>query len=85
MEFSDLEEGSVSQDVMQQVVSLTGLPESWIRLELDPILESLGQNKSQVTLDQLRQTMLAYLELTQEDFLSTSPFGCQLGGQQGVE
>jgi len=84
MEFSDCsdcKEEFVGQDLIHQVVSLTGLPESWIRLELEPILESLGQSKSQLTLDQLRETMLAYLELTQEDLLSQG----HSDGQPGVE
>ena len=58
------------QELIQTVVSLTGLPEAWVLPELDQILENSGQDSRDLTLQQLRDAMLAYLEAMQSDFLS---------------
>jgi fructose-1-phosphate kinase PfkB-like protein len=44
------------------VASLTGLPEGLVQQELHELLETAGQDNGSVTLDQLRQAMLLYLE-----------------------
>jgi hypothetical protein len=60
------------QELLQTVVTLTGLPEQWIRNELDQILEQSGQSSSDVTLDTLREAMAAYLESMQAEFIDES-------------
>jgi hypothetical protein len=49
-------------------VNLTGLPELMIRCELDQILEHGGQSPKDLTLDQLRQALAAYLEEMKAEF-----------------
>jgi hypothetical protein len=44
------------------VATLTGLPEGLVQEELQQLLETAGQDSGSVTLDQLRQAMLVYLE-----------------------
>ncbi len=71
MEVSDTEVEPDDQGLIQQLVSLTGLPEGWIRPELDQILEQSGQDSQKdVTLDQLRAAMLTYLESIQADLVA---------------
>ncbi len=60
------------QELIQTVLSLTGLPEPWVRIELDEILESSGQNCENLTLKQLRQALVAHLESLQADFMGES-------------
>ncbi|MGK5088666.1 hypothetical protein WDW86_13995 [Bdellovibrionota bacterium FG-2] len=58
--------------LVEQVIALTGLSERdkpVVRHELDEILEVLelaGRDEQSLTLDDLRKTMLEYLEKTQE-------------------
>jgi hypothetical protein len=63
------------QILLDQVVSLTGLPEHLVHQELEKILE-LGKDPespavetSSLTLDHLRQAMLAYLETLHADMV----------------
>jgi len=71
MEVSKQDATPDGQELIQTVVSLTGLPEDWIRNELVQILENTGQTShDDVTLDQLREAMAAYLEGMQADFLA---------------
>lgn len=60
------------QELIQTVVTLSGLPESLVRLELDQILENSGQSSQNLTLDQLRQALAAHLESLQADFMDDS-------------
>lgn len=48
--------------LFKEVVRLTGLPEETIFDELSEIVEQIGANPNELTLDQLRQAMLYYLE-----------------------
>jgi hypothetical protein len=50
------------QELIQQLVSATGLPEDLVHRELDEICALSGQDPGELTLDQLRQAMLTYLE-----------------------
>jgi hypothetical protein len=52
------------QDLVNSVVSLTGLPEEEMYKELEQILESSGHQSSELTMDSLRAAMIAYLEET---------------------
>jgi hypothetical protein len=60
---------SSGQELIQTLVTATGLPEEWIHNELDHILETSGQTSVDITLEQLRASMLAYLEAMQADFV----------------
>lgn len=70
MDFSSSEVELSGQDLIEKLIVLTGLPESWIRKELSLILEKNGQEVSDVTLEQFRESMLTYLEAIQLDMAS---------------
>jgi hypothetical protein len=72
MEVSKIEVEPGGQELIETVVTLTGLPESWVRTELDQILEQSGQSSNDVTLGQLREALVAYLEAMQADLLNES-------------
>jgi hypothetical protein len=52
-------------DLLQTVVSLTGLPEPLVFEELDQLVEQSGKTTEALTLDELRVVMLKYLEEVQ--------------------
>ncbi|MCM2276544.1 MAG: hypothetical protein NDJ89_00525 [Oligoflexia bacterium] len=54
------------QELIETVVSLTGLPQPLMEQELGEILEGAGISSNTCTLEQLRSAMLAYLESIQE-------------------
>jgi hypothetical protein len=72
MEFSENEVEPNGQDLIQQLVTLTGLPEDWAKQELDEVLNHYGQNSKNLTLDQLREVLVAYLEATQAELMADS-------------
>jgi hypothetical protein len=75
MDVSDKHEPG-GQELLDTVASLTGLPEGLVQQELHEMLAVAGQNAGNVTLDQLRQAMLVYLEalaLQEEALMDTEP------------
>jgi hypothetical protein len=62
MEVSNRHEQATGQELLDSVANLTGLPEPLVQQELQQIISSAGQNAGSVTLDELRQAMLLYLE-----------------------
>jgi hypothetical protein len=52
--------------LVQTVVSLTDLPEPLIRDEMTQLLEATGHSSQDLTIEQLRASMLAYLEALHE-------------------
>ncbi|OFZ71295.1 MAG: hypothetical protein A3K03_09230 [Bdellovibrionales bacterium RIFOXYD1_FULL_44_7] len=54
------------EELISAVVSATGLPESEVKGELDKILQSSGHDPANLTIDQLRSAMIAYLEAVHE-------------------
>jgi hypothetical protein len=70
MEFSERELELNGQILLQTIVSLTGLPEDLIRGELDQIISGSGQDSKSLTLEQLREAMVGYLEGMQADFVA---------------
>ena len=50
------------QELIQQLVSASGLPEAAVHQELEEICGVAGQDTGELTLDQLRAAMLTYLE-----------------------
>jgi hypothetical protein len=50
------------QELIQQLVSASGLPEAVVHQELDEICALAGQDPGELTLDQLRAAMLTYLQ-----------------------
>lgn len=70
MEVSKNKVESSGQELIETLASLTGLPEPWVSQELIQILEKSGQNAQDVTLEQLRDAMLIYLEMVQADLAS---------------
>jgi hypothetical protein len=57
---------NAGEALVETVISLTGLPEPLVSQELDQILELSGHQSSSLTLDQLREAMLLYLECIQK-------------------
>lgn len=50
--------------ILKHLLELTGLPEAWVRSELEHLLVSLGQNADQIhqlSLDELRLALVHYL------------------------
>lgn len=56
------------QQLIDTIVSLTGLPENLIQNELNEILAHTRQEASELTLDQLRASLLEYLEAVNESY-----------------
>lgn len=56
------EEMLTGVQLINKVVSLTELPQSCIQNELGQMIEASGYKEEALTLDQLREAMLAYLE-----------------------
>ena len=55
-------------ELLNTVVSLTGLPEDLVELELLKVLEQTGCSGETLTLDELRSALLVYLETFKPDF-----------------
>ncbi len=53
------EQGS---ELLTEVASLTGLPVDWVHTELTQIVKKSGHTPEQLTLEELRASMLVYLE-----------------------
>ncbi len=53
---------SNGQELLEQVISLTGLPDSMVRSELGGILENSGISSESLTLESLRSALLEYLQ-----------------------
>jgi len=70
MEVSEVKLEPSGKTLIQTVVELTELPQSWVYSELDQILERSGQSANQITLDQLREALMAYLEDLKTDLIS---------------
>ncbi len=67
MEVSDEKSEYCGQELVESVVSLSGLPEMVIRSELDELLDQHGFSHDDLTLGELRVAMLSYLEAINED------------------
>jgi hypothetical protein len=68
MDVSKCEVESHGQELIDQIAESSGLPASWMREELNQILDQFGQKSDGITLDQLRQVMIAYLESIKPEF-----------------
>jgi hypothetical protein len=62
MDVSNRDKLSGGPALIDQVVTATGLPDDLVTQELDQILGNAGCSKENVTLEQLREAMLTYLE-----------------------
>lgn len=51
-----------SSELLTEVASLTGLPVDWVHTELTQIVKNSGHTPEQLTLEELRASMLQYLE-----------------------
>ena len=67
MDVSSYDTEPGDQELIQTIVSLTELPEVPIRQELEQILEIPLRDSENVTITQLREAMLAYLELVDKE------------------
>lgn len=68
MDVSKCEVESHGHELIEKIAEISGLPTSWMREELNQILDEFGQKSDGLTLDQLRQVMVAYLESIQPEF-----------------
>jgi hypothetical protein len=55
------------QELIEAVVSATGLPGNLVEDELQTIIRNTGHAPTDLTLDKLREAMIAYLESTYKD------------------
>jgi hypothetical protein len=55
------------EELISELVTATGLPEPLIHDELQDILDLGGHSAKDLTLDQLRSAMIAYLESVHRD------------------
>jgi len=53
--------------LIQEVAGLTGLPLEWVRSELTKIIVNSGHKPSELTLEQLRASMLTFIEQVKKD------------------
>lgn len=53
---------NTDSELLTEVASLTGLPVDWVASELTQIVKKSGHTPEQLTLDELRASMLEYLE-----------------------
>ncbi len=72
MEVSNKKSEPCGEELIETVVSLSGMPEGLIRSELGEILDQSEQNYGELTLDQLRAAMITYLEKIHEDLVEGS-------------
>jgi|GEM_PF-2559930 len=56
------------QELIQKLITLTGLPEPMVNQELEQILGPTSEQKNELTLDELRAAMIQYLEHCQTEF-----------------
>ena len=63
-------ETETGPELLKTVVSLTGLPENDVAQELSKILEQNGSASESLTLDELRDALLAYLETLHSEISS---------------
>jgi hypothetical protein len=61
------------QNLVEILATLTGLPEARIEGELSEVLPNADQSVNHLTLNQLRETLAAYLDLVQAEYLATLP------------
>ncbi|MEK6705875.1 MAG: hypothetical protein AABZ06_08810 [Bdellovibrionota bacterium] len=74
MDVSDSTENETEaggQELVDKLVSLTGLPKTLVYKELDSILANTGQEVNDLTLETLRSAMLLYLESIHSDFVAS--------------
>ncbi len=56
------------QELIQKLVTLTGLPEPLVNQELEQILGPTSHQTNELTLEELRAAMIQYLEHCQAEF-----------------
>ena len=62
-----LGENAKATEVLQEVVQLTGLPESYLDSEISELLGTTSTSVNDLSLDQLRAALLNYLETVNEE------------------
>jgi len=61
------------ENLIDQIVTLTGLPESWVTKEIDQILKISGFTNQQITIESLRSALLLYLDSLNDEIILQSP------------
>lgn len=57
-------------ELLTEVASLTGLPVDWVQTELTQIVKDSGHTPEQLTLEELRASMLQYLEEMNKEMMA---------------
>jgi hypothetical protein len=65
-------------ELISTLVTLTGLPESWVRTELDGILAQAGCARESLTMDELRVVLAGFLDSMQDDLAEEPPVALQV-------
>lgn len=60
------------QELLTEVIQLTGLPPALVQDELAGILEASGKSSQDLTLEELRVALAGYLETLQQDLEADS-------------
>ncbi len=61
-EQKDIENETEGEELVEQVLELAGLPDDAARDQLDSILEESGFDGENLTLEELRAALIAYIE-----------------------
>lgn len=54
----------MGEELLKSLITLTGLPEQSVHRELETLIEKAGYDKSQITLDEMREVLAEYLQDT---------------------
>jgi hypothetical protein len=83
MDDSSKDQEPAGQELIEIVVSLTDLPPIIIQRELEQILDIPKKNVEEVSLEKLREAMLAYLDFVDAQMRSRFEAGGESGSSSG--
>jgi hypothetical protein len=66
------EQGCSGEDVLNEVVQLTGLPADYLHAEINSLLGTECESVKDLSLDQLRKVLLNYLETLNDEMTQDS-------------
>ena len=62
MDFSKEDKEMVGQNLVDQVISMAGVPKEQVKTELNDIIDEMGFHRDEITLNQVRLVLVTYLE-----------------------
>ncbi|MBN21704.1 MAG: hypothetical protein CL678_10495 [Bdellovibrionaceae bacterium] len=72
MDSSQNRDRLIGGDLVETVANLSGLPEEEAMDELRDMIDHSGHNPKDLTLEQLREVMLQYLDQVQDELIAES-------------